>query len=55
MSHQVHRPGIELLDETDYVGDMLRDRIGVADAVPVLGKEVPQADRDYAMPLRQRP
>ena len=37
-------PTFELLDEADHVGDMLRDRIGVAAAVPSLGKKMPQAD-----------
>ena len=49
MAHQVERSGIELLDETDHVLDMLRDRIGVADAVPMLGEEMPQRRRDHAM------
>ena len=55
MSHQVDRPGIELLDKRDHVVDMLRDRIGVADTVPMLGKEVPQGHRDHAMLFCQRP
>ena len=43
MAHQVDRSGVQLLDEGDDVVDMLRDRIGVADAVPMIGKEMPQA------------
>ena len=54
MPHQVDRPGIELPDERDHVVDMLGDRIGVADAVPMLGKKVPQGHRDHPMLLRQR-
>ena len=34
MPHQVDRPGIELLDEGDHVGDVLRDRIAVARGRP---------------------
>ena len=42
MAHQVDRSGIELLDEADHVLDMLCDRIGIADAVPMGGEEMPQ-------------
>ena len=55
MAHQVDRLRVDLLDEGDGVGDMLRHPVVVADAVPMLGKEVPQADRDDAMLFRQRP
>ena len=56
MAHQVDRSGIELLDEVDHVVDVLRDRIGVADAVPMFGKESAASDRrDHAMLARQRP
>src|SRR5262249_55412751 len=34
--------------------NVLPDRIGVSDAVPLFRKEVPQADADQSMPLRQR-
>ena len=54
MSHQVDRSRAELLDEGDHIVDMLRDRIGVAAAVPTLGEEMPQADRDHAMFAGQR-
>src|SRR5229473_420558 len=54
MPHQIHRSGIELLDEADHVSCVLRDRIGVADAVPMLGKKVPETDRDHPMFSRQR-
>jgi len=54
MPHQIDRSGIELFDKADHVGDVLRDRIGVAMAVPVFGKKMPQAERDHAMPFRQR-
>ena len=49
MAHQVDRLRVDLLDEGDGVGDMLRHPVVVADAVPMLGKEMPQADRDHAM------
>ena len=49
MAHQVDRSDIQLLDEADHVVDMLRDRIGVADAVPMVGKEMPQRRRDHAV------
>jgi hypothetical protein len=39
MPHQIDRPGIELFDEGDDDGCVLGDRIGVADAVPMLGKK----------------
>ena len=55
MAHEVDGPGVQLLDEGDDVVDMLRDRIGVADSVPLFGKEVPQADADQPVLLRQRP
>jgi hypothetical protein len=42
----IYRPGIELLDEADYVSDMLRDRIGVADAVPMFRKKVSRRSSD---------
>ena len=54
MAHQVERSCIELLDEADHVVDMLRDRIGVADSVPVLGEEMPQRRCDHAMIAGQR-
>jgi hypothetical protein len=41
----------ELFDEGDHISDMLRNRVGVADAVPTLGKKGPQADGDDAMPV----
>ncbi len=52
--HQIDRPGTKFLDEADHIVDVLRDRIGVTDAVPVLGKKVPQRHRDQAMLLRER-
>ena len=52
--HQVDRPRFDLLDEGDHVGDMLRHPVVVARAVPMLGKEMPEADRDHAMVSRQR-
>jgi hypothetical protein len=55
MPHQIHRLGIQLFDEGDDVGDMLRDRIGVTGAVPAFGEKVPQGHRDYAVVLRQWP
>ena len=55
MPHQVDRAVAEFLEEADHVGDVLRHQIIVADAVPMLGKKVPQADRDHAMVFRQRP
>ena len=55
MAHQVDRPRLDLLDEGDHVGDMLGHPVIVTDAIPVLGKEVPEADRDDAMFFRQRP
>ena len=54
MAHQVDRAGVELLDEGDEVVDMLRDRVGLALAVPMIGEEVPQADANQAMLRRQR-
>ena len=54
MAHQIDRPGIQLFDEADDVGDVLRHQIVVADAVPMLRKEAPQAERDHAMLFRQR-
>lgn len=54
MAHQVDRAEVELLDEGDDVADMLGDRIGVANTIPFLRKEVPQADGDQPMPLGQR-
>ena len=54
MPHQVDRPGVQLLDEADHVIDMLGDRIGVANAVPMRGKKVPQRNRDHAVLPRQR-
>src|SRR5262249_43662220 len=54
MAHQVDRASVELLDEGDDVVNVLPDRIGVSDAVPLFRKEVPQADADQSMPLRQR-
>src|SRR5262249_29260444 len=47
MAHQVDRRGPDLLDEGDYVGDMLGHPVVVATAVPMFGKEMPQADRDH--------
>ncbi len=35
---------VDLLDEGDHVGDMLRHPVAVARAVPMFGKEVPEAD-----------
>jgi hypothetical protein len=49
MPHQVHRSGLQLLDEGNDIGDVLRDRIAVAASVPLLGKEVPQGHRDDPM------
>src|SRR6266702_836387 len=54
MPHQVDRSGSDLLDEGDHVSDVLRHLVIVTDGVPMLGKEVPQADRDHAMRFRQR-
>jgi hypothetical protein len=54
MPHQIHRLGIQLLDKGNHVGDVLCDRIGVADAVPAFGKKVSQGHRDHAMVLGQR-
>jgi hypothetical protein len=55
MAHQVYRPGIQFLKEADHVVDMLCHQVVVADAIPVLGKESPQARRDHAMPFCQWP
>src|SRR5207244_11500213 len=55
MAHQVDGSDVQLLDEGDDVVDMLGDRIGVALAIPLFGKKVPQADADQPMPLRERP
>jgi hypothetical protein len=49
MPHQADRIRIDPPDEGDQVVDMLRDRIGVADAIPMIGVEMPQTDRDHAM------
>jgi len=46
---------MDLLDEGDHVGDMLGHAVVVAGAVPMLGKEMPQADADDAVFPRQRP
>jgi hypothetical protein len=43
MPHQINRSGIELLNETDHVGDVLRHQVVAADAIPVLRKKSPQA------------
>ena len=53
MPHQAHRAGIQPFDKGDHVVDVLRDRIGVADAVPMLRKKVPQGHRDQPMLSRQ--
>jgi hypothetical protein len=55
MAHQVDRAGVQLFDKGDEIVDMLRDRIGGALAVPMIGEKVPQADADQAMLCRQRP
>src|ERR1700744_113716 len=54
IAHQVDRTVPELLEEGNHVIDMLRDRIGVADTVPLIRKEMPQADADHAVSLRQQ-
>jgi hypothetical protein len=54
MAHQVDRAVTELLDEGDEIVDVLRDRVGATLAVPVIGKEMAQADADQAMLCRQR-
>ncbi|CUT12153.1 Nonheme chloroperoxidase EC 111110 [Bradyrhizobium sp.] len=54
MAHQIDRRGFDLLDESDHVGDVLGHLVVVADGIPMLGKEMPQADRDHAMRFRQR-
>ena len=51
---QIDRPGIQLFDEADHVGCVLRHQIIAADAVPMLRKEPPQAQRNHAMLFRQR-
>src|ERR1700751_3633957 len=55
MAHQIDRLRIELLDESDHVGDMLRHAVIVADTIPVLGKEMPETDADHPVIFRQRP
>src|SRR6202011_5099588 len=42
-------------DKGNHIRDMLLDRIGVATAVPMVGKEMPQADRDHAVFSAERP
>jgi len=54
MAHQVDRAVTDLLDENDEIVDMLRDRVGATLAVPVIGKEMAQADANQAMLCRQR-
>lgn len=54
MAHEIDRTGPDLLDEGDHVGNMLRHLVVLAGSVPMLGKEMPQADRDQAMVPRQR-
>src|SRR5260221_11892699 len=49
MAHQVYRTGLQFLAEGDHIVDVLRNRIAVTDAVPLLGKKVPQRYRDQAM------
>ena len=39
--------------KADHIVDVLGDRIGVADTVPMLGEEVPQRQRDHPMFARQ--
>src|SRR5262249_3348183 len=55
MPHQVDRPWADLLDEGDDVADMLGHAIVAADAVPMFGKEMAQADRDDSVLARQWP
>src|SRR6516165_8601011 len=54
MAHQVDWSPIDLLDEADHIGDMLGHPVIVADTVPMLGEEVPEADRSHAVLFRQR-
>src|SRR5436305_429934 len=54
MPHQVDRPGVQPLDKSDHVADMLRDQAVLADAVPAFRKKAPQAERDDAAVCRPR-
>lgn len=54
MAHQVDWPCVQLFDEADHVLDMLGDRIGIADAVPMLREEMPQRRRDHPMLARKQ-
>lgn len=55
VAHQVQRSWLELFDEGDHVGDMLRHLVVVAHAIPIFRKEMPQRDCDNSVMLRQRP
>jgi hypothetical protein len=43
-----------LFDETNNIGYVLCDREFSTPPIPLLRKEVPQAQRDHAVPLRER-
>ena len=53
MPHQIDRPHIQAFYEADDVVDMLGHQIVVADAVPRLRKEPPQAQRHHAVFFRE--
>src|SRR2546423_1318881 len=55
MPHQAARFWFDLPDEGDSVGNVLRHPVMIGDgAVPMFGKEMPQAHRDHAVLSRQR-
>jgi hypothetical protein len=54
MTHQIGRSHTEFFDEGNDILDVLGDRIGIADPIPMFGEEVPQAYRDDAVPCRER-
>ena len=43
MTHQIGRSHTEFFDEGNDILDVLGDRIGIADPIPMFGEEVPQA------------
>lgn len=54
MAHEIDRSGPNLFEKGNDVSDVLRHLVVVAHGIPMLGKEMPQADRDDAMGLRER-
>ena len=54
MTHQIGRSHTEFFDEGNDILDVLGDRIGIADPIPMFGEEVPQAYPDDAAPCRER-